>query len=361
MTILVSRTQCVICSGPLDSLYTIPSTPITCSPSQKSFENDVYVDVDVQTCEHCGCVQIKDLIDPEILYASVHNGTEESRVWKEHHREFARFLLSEPVSSCMEVGGGTGALFNHLPDQVNYTCLDMYPPLNPRMSYEQGNCETYAFSAVKCLVMSHVFEHLYTPMTFLKTIADAGVDDVVISIPNMTSMLATGYCAIVFNEHTYYVDSVNAEWMFSQHGYRRTHIQEYGSHSTFMRFRRDVHTRPLSLENRPFIASRMKEIFYTMRQRFTRQVIHPNSFLAPGGHLGQLLYTITKPPRILGFLDNDRNKHGLRVYGTPYTVSPFEILCDHPGTNVYLYGGAYTDEIVAQIRRIQPDANVILI
>jgi hypothetical protein len=352
------RTTCVVCFGVLDHLYTIPKMPITFSPSTQPFETDMYSDTTFLACQQCGCVQLKTLIDPDILYSHAHNGTNESPTWTDHHRQFAKFFLSSSPRSCIEIGGSSGVLFRLLPSDIDYACLDICPPTDSRISFIQGNCESFDFKNTKCVVMSHVFEHLYNPMKFL---ANLSVDEVVISIPNMQHLLNIGSSSIVFNEHTYFVDKTNVEWMFSQHGYRCDAVYEYGNHSIFMRFCRDACATPLPLENRQFIQIQMLDIFHKTHTRFLREPIQPGSFIVPGGHMGQLFYTFTKPECLIGFLDNDKNKHGLRVYGTPYVVSSFDTLKEYNGVNVYLYAGVYTDEIVAQIRTIQPTAKIHIV
>lgn len=355
------RDVCVVCSGSIAQLYTVPNMPITVAPTNEPIDSDQFRDMVVCVCESCGCVQLASLVDPTILYSNPHNGTAESPMWASHHDLFVRFVLESGVESITEIGGSSGAFFNRLPANVSYKCIDLCPPSDPRIPYEHSNSETHDFTGTNCIVMSHVFEHLYEPMRFIESIAKANVNTVLLSIPNMNALLDAGSCSVVFNEHTYFVDTVASQWMFSRHQYRLVESKEYNTHSVFLRFQRDTTTPLLSLTNRQFISVRMKELYETMYQRFQGRSIRPDSFFVPAGHMGQLLYTVTKPPSLIGFLDNDRFKQGYRVYGTPYSVYSLGVLKEFPTASVYLYAGSYTNELIAQLRSIQPTVEVVIL
>jgi hypothetical protein len=95
----------------------------------------------------------------------------------------------------------------------------------------------------------------------------------------------------------------------------------------------------------------MYDIYSNLLERFKKYNIPPNSFIVPGGHMGQLVYSIAKPESILGYLDNDKSKHNKRQYGTPNYIYPFDILDTYKGQeiNVFIYAGPYTDEIIKQL------------
>ena len=89
--------------------------------------------------------------------------------------------------------------------------------------------------------------------------------------------------------------------------------------------------------------------------------IPENSFIAPGGHMGQLVYCISKPNKILGFLDNDISKHYKRNYGTPYFIYPFDKIKDYNSLiNIYIYAGPYLNEIIKQLEEYN-NINIIIL
>lgn len=346
----MERTQCVMCLGYLETIYTVPDMPATCAPTKMPPETDVVRDMVVGSCVNCGCVQLKTLNDPEILYSESHNETAETPTWRDHHSAFAEFVQAQGVSSLTEIGGSSGSLYRRLASDIQYTCLDLCEPSDAVPSI-RANCETYDFSGTDCICMSHVFEHLFNPRQFVEHISPS-VRTVIVSIPNMTHLLSIRSLSIVFNEHTYFVDRTWMEWLFARCGYRLRSSAEFRKHSIFLAFEKSTDAAEYPLEPRPQIADTMKEIYAEMLTRCSRLTVSNGAFFVPAGHMGQLLYSLSRPSSLGGFLDNDRSKQGKRVYGTPHTVAPMEAIAGLESPTVYIYAGVYTDEISAQLLRL---------
>jgi hypothetical protein len=204
--------------------------------------------------------------------------------------------------------------------------------------------------------MSHVFEHLFNPRKFVEKINSSEIESVYISIPNMKEMIEHNTPNIIHNEHTYYVDRVNLEWLFSQYNYELCDVYEFKRHSLFFCFRRNIHVQKQPLQNRPEIGKTLCSQLQTMR--FESLYMKPNSFIVPAGLYGQLLYYYTQPD-ILGFIDNDTTKQHHRVYGTPHCVYDFNILLNYDSVTVYLLAGPYSSELKHQIHSIHSKAEVI--
>jgi hypothetical protein len=205
--------------------------------------------------------------------------------------------------------------------------------------------------------MSHVFEHLYNPRTFVENISKHA-HKIILSIPSMNYLLSIRSPSIVFNEHTYFVDRVNIEWLFSNYQYKLVKFEPYKSHSLFMVFEKAHESVDIKLENRRYISATMLEIFNDMARRFSSVPMVDRAFIAPAGHMGQMFFSHASPRSPIGFLDNDRAKQGRRVYGTPYTAFPFDVLKDIENPVVYLYGGVYTNEIASQILHLNGSTRI---
>lgn len=354
------RSSCVICDGQLDELYTLQNAPVTFSPVTTPYETDVYNDISMSFCTSCSCVQLKTLIDQTVLYSESHNGTADTPTWKEHHSQFADFVRNHNIQRITEIGGSSGSLYRHIKDDVDYACLDLCEPSTEIPNFIKANCETYDFTNTDTICMSHVFEHLYAPRRFIENISEH-VSTVIISIPNMNHLLSMKSSSIVFNEHTYFVDKHNAEWLFGQYGYVLKKSQEFKNHSIFMSFQKSPDPVNVTLENRTYIPKQMKAIFQDMFRRFSSIPRYENAYIAPAGHMGQLVYCHGKLDSIIGFLDNDTSKQSRRVYGTPYLALPFHTIQSMDRPSIYVYAGVYTDEIVAQILSINKTAKIYII
>jgi hypothetical protein len=349
------RTSCVICSNPLKKLYERKAFPISISPPEinTALCDDSFRNQNFAVCSFCSCVQFEgELIDPVVLYANSHNNTGETPTWKEHHKEFKRFVMNTLPQSILEIGG-TGILYslirNENPD-IFYASLDICTPTVQLdgITYIQGNCENFDFKRHSTVVMSHVFEHLYNPRKFIENLEKAGVENVILSFPNMNAMLEEKNPNVLHNEHTYFIDKLFTEWIFANYGYKLASYYEFKTHSLFFHFEKTSQEMKVSLYNRPEIPSTMKAIYEEEKHRLESLVVKENSFFAPAGLYGQLFHYFTKA-HIIGFLDNDTSKQGRRVYGTPYYVFPFEVISMNKRTTVYVWGGPYKKELMKQL------------
>lgn len=354
----MNRDKCVICeNNKLQLIYTRYNMPITFSPvDNNDISSDIYDNQNWLVCNNCGCVQLKNLINPDILYGNTHNLTYNLPLWSEHHSLFSKFILENIKNdSIMEVGGSSGVLYNKLKDSnIKYSCIDLCKANfdTSNITYEISNCENYKFNT-DTIVASHLFEHLYEPNNFIKNLSKCNVKSVFISIPNMKVLLEKSNPYILNYEHTYYVDKYYIEYMFIQEGYTLHNYYEFKNHSLFFMFEK---TPNIKLDNFNLINKiSIKDIFLNINNTLIHNIkntnILPNSFIIPGGYLGQLIYSINKPDSLFGFLDNDISKHNKRLYGTPYYMYSFDKLNEYNYTvNVYIFGGPYTNEIINQLQ-----------
>jgi hypothetical protein len=337
----------------------MPHFPMTLSPTEQDATADEFVDLIFGACGTCGSEQLMSLVDPTILYAHAHNTTSHSRTWCDHHAALAEFILSAELSTerkVVEIGGASGDLARLLTTVLkNYLIMDMSPSIHADQKFKvvQGNCETSDFEPGCALVLSHVFEHLYNPATFALNCAKQRVSDVFISIPNMTACETVP----IHVEHTFFVDTSDTTRVFAAAGYALHATLEFRSHSCFYHFRtaatppqgRDAHVTGGVI----LAPGRSRNIVRMLEQRkcyFEDLRISDNSFVAPGGPYGQVLYYYTRC-NIQGFLDNDQYKQRKRVYGTPHTTLPISALQTAGAVDVYLYGGPYTSELQERVLR----------
>jgi len=349
-----SRNNCVICnSDNIQFLYEKIKYPITFSPPENNYENDIFINQIFLECKICGCVQLKDLIDPKILYDSSHNLTYDTPTWKNHHNYFSQFVYNNYKNdNIIEIGGVLSDLYFLCKEKkIKYTCIDMCEQINKidGVTYCVGNCENYEFEQNVTIVMSHVFEHLYDPTKFIKNISKLKILNIFISIPNMKSLLEKNDMISVHNEHTYYIDQYLCKYIFSNYGYNLVNKEKFLTHSLFLHFQLSDNINKEKLQYRPEISQKIYTLFSEKSIYLSKILIKPNSFITPGGHFGQMVYTFSKPENIIGFLDNDLSKIGKRVYGTPFKVFKFDILKKYDNINIYIYAGPYTNELIKQI------------
>jgi len=104
-----------------------------------------------------------------------------------------------------------------------------------------------------------------------------------------------------------------------------------------------------------------KDIYVDKIQSMTSIDILPNSYIIPSGMYGQFLYhTISKKENIIGFLDNNSERHDKKLYGTDKMVfNP--TLIDYNNVNVIVCECPYKDEIITGLKNIYPAIQYIVI
>jgi hypothetical protein len=307
------------------------------------------------------------LIDPVKLYEHSHNSTENTPTWKEHHKAFSQFIAVTSPQRLLEIGGNSGTLYGLLSEAIpDYSILDICDSEKrpPGVRFLQGNCETFDLAGHPHIAMSHTFEHLYFPRTFVENLAKAKVQSICISIPNMEHLLTSKNISVLHNEHTYFVAEKELTYLFSLVGYTCKTSTPFKKHSTFYQFvPSDV--KPIPISPNPERAIQLKEILSEFEGRLRDITIDKPCFICPGGHYGQKIayYLNSFSHYILGFLDNDPSKQGLRVYGTNKTVQSPKVLREYQavGVHVILYAGPYTEELKKQLNELHPSIEYITI
>ena len=343
-----SRTACCLCGGLLQEGFTLYGHPITFSPTIKSHEEDIYEDLKYGSCSACGSVQLMTLVPPHILYENSHNGTIYSSTWTRHHEAFSDFIKVDAKSKIIEVGG-TGSLTI----DAEYRILDIVD--NDSSNHIKGNCEDFDFCHTDCVIMSHVFEHLYEPSKFIKNCYMGGVGDIFISIPYMST---NSHVLPIHTEHTYFADELDIINLFEMNKYKLKCTKNFEKHSIFFHFILNEDVVPRGGHLRP---GREVELFYNIekRNKILEDIsFHDDTYIMPAGHLGQIIYHYLKNKQIKGFIDNDKNKQNKRVYGTPFYVFSLDAVFPK---NIILYGGNYSSEIQEQIRKVHPLCNILVI
>ena len=104
-------------------------------------------------------------------------------------------------------------------------------------------------------------------------------------------------------------------------------------------------------------------MYYEKRNTKLLQLnIESPTYIFPAGHYGQLVYTFLKKKGqekyVLGFLDNDPDKIGKRMYGTPNVVYSPSIVKDK-SCNIILAAGVYNKEIRDQLLALSAALNIL--
>jgi len=359
------RTKCVICDNIiLEDIYTDKNASISIGSSIHPIEDDINTDLQFVICNDCGCVQLSTLIDVNILYKYSHNNTFNTPTWSQHHNEFFNFIVENTTNnSFLEIGGQSGVLSQKILQKnpfYDYTILDLCDK-NPNIQnvlFIAGNCEDYTYTSKSTILMSHVFEHLYNPTSFIERIAKDKVPEIFLSIPNMEISLKNSSISFIHIEHTFYLSVEMLHSMFSKHGYICKSVYPFKTHSFFFHFVLSDECKPIEIskENVNLYKTQFSTYFERRSKIFKDMIVDSNFYIAPSGHFGQFIYRNLEryKDKMLGFLDNDQSKIGKRMYGTHLINYPMNEIQKHKEITVVLFAGPYLSEIMKQLLDYNP-------
>jgi len=339
-----ARDKCVLCTGTLEPFCTFPTFPIKCFNATDI--PNVSWDMSLGFCKSCGSVNQMNLLDPNILYGGKYPfDTSYSAVWSEHHSKFSEFIRNNiPKVPVFEIGSSSLVLAKKLvEDYQDYTIFDFSletAQVLPEFKYIEGNCETYSFPSDSCVIMSHVFEHLYEPRKFVENCKMSGVSHIVISIPNMDDEARVS----VTREHTFTYCTKDIEYIFRTYGYCLNSCEKFkDDHSVFYHF--TTSTPPRWLPSK-----------YYFNQKFT---VPPDTYLVGAGFWSQVAYhSIENRENVIGVVDNDVNKQGRVFYGTEFVIENFDTLKNAKNA-IVLANKYWTEEVTQHIKSINPDINIV--
>jgi hypothetical protein len=359
------RTNCAICeSTEFDKINNFLNFPITSACNGGN--NDLFYNYYITLCKKCCCLQLKYLVDPSILYSSSYMISTFSPAWLAHNTHFTEFILQNTNNtSFLEIGANKGGLYNIISSRKNidYTVLDMYrePDLPSDVRFLEGNCETFDFTGITTVILSHVFEHLFCPNKFVKGLCKAKVKDIFISNPDFDFLLESKYLNTVYSQHTYYCGFDHLIYLFSLNKYRCESFYKYKGtvKSLMFKFTYDPLVLPKAL---PYIDKSIFTDLYINRVKYIETLEIPkNIVICPSGIYGQYLYYFIKDKEnILGFIDNDTQRQNNKLYGTGKTVfSPNDI--DFTSTHVLLCDSYYNNEIIAGLKALCPSVQITIV
>lgn len=365
------RTTCVACEKSLKDykhLHSFVNFPVYMGIStNRSVSEDLVEDMIWVSCNSCGTVQLLKLIEPTVLYQRPHNPSIGS-TWAKHHQSFARFVLQYSGKNILEIGGGNRILQKEVLSDASverYTVCDVHgygtEEVDPRARHIQNYVDANSGLHIDCdtVIHSHTFEHFYEPVAqtrmFAKLLKPG--QKMIMSVPNIKKVTEDKFTNGLNFEHTFLLSERILHHIIATAGFDTEALVNYSAHNFFVsstrknsRKRRKRHLKMDQAEQAvflEFIEFHMKEA-----RRIQNLIDNTDSqvFLFGCHIFSQYLLSFgVNQEKIAGVLDNDPNKIGNRLYGTPLLTYSPKMLAGISKPLVVLKAGIYTDEIKKDI------------
>lgn len=371
------QTSCLTQSSRFQSLAIIENCPVFFGVTSEKEEDDLYANMEWFLEESTGLIQLNQLIPLDILYQSQHAyGFGET--WEKHYQSFSKFFLEAKPQYVLEIGGGQGRIAQICTESESikkWTIIEPNPTIEEKHKIKviQGffdknfnidsHFDTYTFS--------HVLEHAYDPSEFLDHIYQKMKigDDLIFAYPNLSEWLRNKNPSSLNFEHTIFLTEKHLHTLLINLGFQIIRKIDYLNHSHFFHVKKSVKPKSqLEYEN---ISEESTMYLLEFLQYYKNEVAHLNKFLDEnserpiflfGAHIFSQYLKIfgLNVDNVISVLDNSKQKHGLRLYGTNLTVDSPEVLAKYNNPIVILRAGHYNDEIRNQIlSEINPDVTFV--
>lgn len=363
---LIKRDKCLLKQkNDIDELFCFNEFPIYMGCVETDVSDDIFLDMRWGVSNHTGLVQLMELIPLDILYSKHHNPGTTGKTWEDHHFKFSELIKTTQFKNLLEIGGATGTLFKHFlntDENFDWNVLEPSGVFNIkdyRVSVIKDYFENFSPSTkYDVVVHSHVLEHVYDPMSFIKKVRDVLVDGgyQYISIPNMRYWLSKGYTNALMFEHTYYIDEYVLEFILNNNGFV-VDEKVIDEHSIMIKARKI--NKIIECDWNFEYSKKIFENYYKKLQLDVEDVIlkvKEKSVYLFGAHIFSQMFIKMglDENKIISILDNNSEKQGKRLYGTKLMVNSPKILKDVESPIAIVRAGAYTKEIISDIIDINP-------
>ena len=364
-------------SEDLELLYSFRKFPVFMGCTSAPQNEDIVFDMSFWISPSSGMIQLNPLLPLDVLYPEAHGAGMVGNLWAKHHQALADFIYKFNPASVLEVGGGHGILATNYQKIKSIPWVILEPNPTPisecKAEIIRGFFdENFQYRGqVDAIVHSHLFEHIYNPNIFVKNISKflkVG-GKLIFSIPNMRVMLERKFTNCLNFEHTIYLSDVYVENLLAKHGFRILEKKLYlDDHSIFYASVRDDNAEVPELAPTLYESNKSLYLNYV---KFHEELVakinlklsgKDDSIFLFGAHV-QAQYLLSfglDASKIEAILDNDSKKHGKRLYGTNKLVSGPEVLRNISNPIVIIRAGTFTNEIVSQIKNINPTTRFIL-
>ena len=368
MNNLIRKKDIINSSTNLEQIYKVKNFPVFMGTVEHSKKEDIFADMIWEIGKDTGMIQLKELIPLDILYSENHSSGVVGKLWSQHHEEFAKFISEFDPSKVFEIGGAHGILakkYEKFNSNVDWTIVDPNPvPIeNSKAKYIKGFFSEKSSFDLKgsTIVHSHTLEHIYDPISFLKSISRKVDQNTyqIFSVPNINEMIKRKYTNGLNFEHTYFLTEEFIDFFLKSSGFeliKKDYFLE--DHSIFICAKKNDNLDGAQILKKNYYEVN-KKIFMSFAKYYDDLINDLNKKISKsntniylfGAHIfSQYLISVgLNTKKIKSILDNDNLKQKKRLYGTNLFVEDPSVLKKEENPVVILKAGVYNEEIKNQI------------
>lgn len=354
----IQRKKCIFCdSKKLEEVFEhdiIVPQGITMTSHK---EEGLWMNYNIQLCSNCKTYQNKYLANLDQIYKNSHISPV-GKIRSSMDLNFSKLInLNNDISGIIEIGAGKGYLSDLIVNKNYYIIDPSYKgkTVGKKIIYDYvENCNLEDFEA-NTIVMSHVFEHYYNPLSILKRIFEnKNIKYVYICHPDFDSYTTYPYTYNILHcEHTFYIENDFIIKYFNKNKFKLVEKINHEQYSVFFSFERNNYEDyNINLKNISTITK-----FNNYINSIKDKVKMYNEILNIGKkvyiwpcsvHSVTLFNHGLDYKKLSGILDNSNEKIGKYVYGYNIKCISFnEIVNENTNDEkiVLMNGGCYNSDI----------------
>lgn len=356
------RYSCIFCNSKNIKIYFENDIKIPENITMINIPDNIncnFINYNVQICNDCRCIQNKYLTNIDNLYKNSHiNPYGSTR--KIMTEMFSNLILSnDNIKYIIEIGGGQGELSDILIKKYKnkYSIIDpsYIGPIENRIIIKEY-VENINFNNIEgdTLIMSHVFEHFYDPLTIIKMIHNnKNINNVYICHPNFNKYVLEQTYNILTCEHTFYIENEFLIKLFEYYNFELLNTQTVTNYAILFEFRRNDNEQIKKI----FPININTEIYFNDYQnKMLKRIKYLNDIIDNTDKIIYIwpcsVHSITlfnfglNYKKIKALLDNSESKINKYIYGyNIICLSYNEILHNNEDKYIILSGGCFNNEL----------------
>ena len=369
------RKNCVICNSKnLVDFLTIDEMPVYMGISkdiQRNTSEMIFCE-----CLDCKNIQLRKLIDIEILYSHNHNIDIVGELWKKHYLSFVEFMSDDLTNkTILEIGDPSAKIAKIINSYNKWIIVEKNPNISSsdKIHFIEKffDNEFKIDENIDVIVHSHLFEHIYNPISFLKKcneVLNIG-GNMYFSIPDMKYLLEGDFLpnSILHFEHTYFIDEVFVKKLAILTGFNINKTYRYNNHSVFFNLTKisnDLNKQDDNIEHNN-ISDRFLELYDNLKKsifNLNKIISNYDNIFIYGAHVTTQSYIFNglDTTKFLGVIDGSESKIGNYLHSTKLMTYNSSITTKYTNVAVICsHMGIYMNEISEKLKSINP--NVIIL
>jgi predicted SAM-dependent methyltransferase len=366
------RTECIFCEGKnLKPFITLSGMPVFMGTNEKN-ENEYFSDMNFLECGNCNSIQIKETLDPSMVYMNNHNIKTIGKLWTNHYIEFISFINQDIIDkNILEIGDPSFKLSSKLSSNCKkWLIVELNPdkklqvPIKTEVLNNFFDDSFVPSTEIDVIIHSHFFEHTINPIGHIKKCYDILKPNgrLIFSVPNLEKILKSGQPinSILNFEHTFYFDEKVLTQFLEYNGFVVDKIKKYENHSIFFScIKKEKKYGVVKFE-------KVKSTFINNLNKFKLFVEkvnqecekHENIFLY-GSHVSsQFIINLGLNTKKIKFiLDNSEDKQNHKLYGTNLLTKDPTTIKEYKNPLIIVgHMSLYSDEIKQQLEKINSES-----